>query len=64
MKRAEGILLRWQKEREEDTDSNKTAPLQYIIDLEYKNYSKTCYWCHEKPMKKGEWLRQEIDIDC
>jgi hypothetical protein len=61
MKRAQGILKRVKEERLKDTEHSKTAPIMYVIDLEYKKYLALCYWCYETPLKKGEWLRQEIN---
>jgi hypothetical protein len=60
--RAQGILKRWKQQKELDTDSSKVAPLMYLIDLEYKKYQELCFWCFEKPLTKGAWLRQEIKI--
>lgn len=58
--RAQGILKRWREEKKRDTEQSKVAPLMYLIDLEYKNYLKLCYWCYETPLTKGPWLRQKI----
>jgi hypothetical protein len=61
--RAQGILRRWQEQKEKDTDSSKVAPLTYLLDYEYKQYLKLCFWCFEKPLTKGKWLLQKIEID-
>jgi len=62
MKRIKGILLRWNKEKEKDTDENRVSPLTYLVDLEYDNYIKICFWCHEKPLSRIEWFKQEIEL--
>ena len=60
MERAKGILKVYKSELKKDNEHTKTAPLEYIIDLQYKKYLDVCFWCNETPLKKGAWLRQEI----
>lgn len=62
MYRAQGIKKRWGLEKVKDTDSNKVAPLEYLIDLEYAKYKELCYWCCEMPLTKGQWLLQKINV--
>lgn len=60
--RAQGILRRWKEEEAKDTSTSKVAPLLYLIDHEYHQYLNICFWCHEKPLTKGKWLLQKIEV--
>lgn len=63
MKRAQGILKRWKEQVELDktTTSSVTAPLTYLLELEYKKYVDLCYWCYETPLSYSKWLSQDIN---
>ena len=61
MKRVQGIKLRWELEGKRDTNTSQVAPLNFLIDLEYKKYLKLCFWCYEKPLDKDKWLLQNIE---
>jgi len=54
MKRAQGIKLRWEKEKQKDSENSKIAPLQYLIELEYKKYRHLCFYCHEQAEPIGK----------
>lgn len=60
MLRAQGIRQRHQEERKLDTERSKVAPLQIILELQYKRYLKLCYWCNEKPLSYGKWLCEPL----
>lgn len=60
MLRAQGILKRWQEEKLKDTDHDHVAPLEYVMELQYKKYTEICYWCHEKTLIYSKWLSQKI----
>lgn len=58
---AQGLKRAWEKEKTNDTESCKVAPLEYYLRYNYETrYVALCNRLEIKPVGFGAWLRKPI----
>lgn len=59
---AQALLKTWGKEKENDTNTCKIAPLEYYLRFNYdERYVKLCLRVGIVPVSFTQWLHRSID---
>lgn len=63
MTRREGIIKAYEKLKEYEKQTNRfnIAPMEYLLETEYNNYTELCSFCSEQPKPMDIWLSETIN---